>query len=1578
MSESTTTVTAADTGLAAQATSALVESSITAAGNYSMNTSMALGTWLYRALSVAMPGNTTETKSALEELGRTHGLQATTMLSDLKILRNFTRWPKVNRIIIATLEGQIITIVVVACFILIFLIREWVVQQQPGINVGAGFNADFPVGGRVQRLAAAVENEQQPAPEGIAVLQPQPHDEVLVRHRPRVGNNPRGFPLEQRHARQDMDDTPAAEDTSPADTLADSDLVRNANARQQRPIMPVRDALSGATEIQRRLTEVAIDSSTKVDAAAFLSVWQRAKGDFDEIARIIDEEGLDEKLRDWNRAMKHVTARQRINAEQIVGQSSAVGDAGQAQRHLDVQETRLPARAESDGSDLMANTTSGEEESPSGLPFRMPSLRGKGKERASPSTSEDEAASPNDSEDGRMMQNLGSIYNPLPRPDRPDAWPSHSSSGRPRAISDGPPLRPSISPLANDNWSFSAAPKASDELPSLSGVPGEGTSSDAFLYDPGFPIRGGGNSTAHSSMPADHTHQSPLEGSSRPKEPDNPIELRGQRGGLPYDTPEETGQRLNALEHSQSSNYAPQSEVSAASDDPPIHEAAQAAPPNQPLGIYATLVEWIWGDMGAPADNAARDDERLVENVNDEPPFVAVQAHGPVPPAVDGIDGADDDQDIEVLEAARAAGIDPNDPDAMDDAEDFEGIMELVGMRGPLIALLQNALFSAVLISLTLVCGVWIPYNFGRLCLLLLANPIHAAKLPLKIAFSIAAVLQDLTIAAAGLLAWAVVNLFVLLKSLVSIVNGPKESMVGGSSESAVKAIKVASEALGRIMDGILGVIVQLPDSEVPQFSALSHESLLHIKATIHSVLHGIGSVMASLAPPVPGELSKQSFFDPSIIRSNFMRLSHELVMLAADLPRILGKSDSWIISLNNPSRTSPIDIALSAWGSADRFWAIVSGYVGFCFIGAAYIRKGSPFSSSRTVMEWEATMIDILHQAGGVMKVILIISIEMLVFPLYCGMLLDLALLPLFDHATISSRLIFTVYTPLTSVFIHWFVGTCYMFHFALFVSMCRKIMRAGVLYFIRDPDDPTFHPVRDVLERNVSTQLRKITFSAMVYGALVMVCLGGVVWSLAFAFEGVLPIHWSSNEPVLEFPVDLLFYNFFMPLTVNFFQPADGLHAMYSWWFRRCARFLRLTWFLFDERRMDEEGYHVRKSFRDFIRGATAKVIYAGDTGYPILDQTSGPNNDIGFVRDGRYVKAPGTDQVRLPKGSKVFVEIENEKECIDGLLTRDENPHGQTNELFKLVYVPPHFRIRISLFILLIWLFAAATGVSITIVPLVFGRYAFARLTPRHVQTNDVYAFSIGVYGLGAALYSTYHAREGYKYLRQHLQFNVGAFAQALATLNLVMYRLARLVYFYSATAILLPILLGFMVDFYLIIPLNTLTSGPHHTIHVVQTWVLGLLYLKMITRVISRYTESRPAEALRAVARQGYLNPDVRIATRCFIFPATVALSMALLLPPALASIAMYFEVFSGTVTKSTELRVYRYAYPLAMSLVMIALTLVKLWGLIKGWRLRIRDEHYLIGERLHNLDDVRRRGTSAVGAMAIPGSSRLVT
>ncbi|KAF3924812.1 hypothetical protein ABW21_db0202356 [Orbilia brochopaga] len=71
----------------------------------------------------AVPSNTTAQQERISE----YLLQSATF----KGLANLTSSTQINQILVDTFEGQIITILVVLAFILIFLIREWVVQQQP-------------------------------------------------------------------------------------------------------------------------------------------------------------------------------------------------------------------------------------------------------------------------------------------------------------------------------------------------------------------------------------------------------------------------------------------------------------------------------------------------------------------------------------------------------------------------------------------------------------------------------------------------------------------------------------------------------------------------------------------------------------------------------------------------------------------------------------------------------------------------------------------------------------------------------------------------------------------------------------------------------------------------------------------------------------------------------------------------------------------------------------------------------------------------------------------------------------------------------------------------------------------------------------------------------------------------------------------------------------------------------------------------------------------------------------------------------------------------------------------------------
>ncbi|MCJ1302894.1 hypothetical protein MMC08_005699 [Hypocenomyce scalaris] len=133
---------------------------------------------------------------------------------------------------------------------------------------------------------------------------------------------------------------------------------------------------------------------------------------------------------------------------------------------------------------------------------------------------------------------------------------------------------------------------------------------------------------------------------------------------------------------------------------------------------------WLWGGVALPTEHnePGQDDEHVVDNIEGKAPFVPI-AHGQ--PVVGDANAAEGPaRDPEEVTAAVEAGLDPKNPDAIEDGEDLEGILELIGMQGPLAELVQSGTFSAVLVPMTVFIGIWIPYLSGKIVLVFLANPV--------------------------------------------------------------------------------------------------------------------------------------------------------------------------------------------------------------------------------------------------------------------------------------------------------------------------------------------------------------------------------------------------------------------------------------------------------------------------------------------------------------------------------------------------------------------------------------------------------------------------------------------------------------------------------------------------------------------------------------------------------------------------------------------------------------------------------------------------------------------------------------
>ncbi|EPS41334.1 hypothetical protein H072_4758 [Dactylellina haptotyla CBS 200.50] len=917
---------------------------------------------------------------------------------------------------------------------------------------------------------------------------------------------------------------------------------------------------------------------------------------------------------------------------------------------------------------------------------------------------------------------------------------------------------------------------------------------------------------------------------------------------------------------------------------------------------------------------------------------------------------------------ALANGVADDDVDV--DVDDFDGVMELIGMRGPLMALVQNGIFSAVLISATIGIGVWVPYMWGRMVLMILSNPLgFFITLPYKAVIFTIELFIDLAIMFGSFLVY-----FSDLSGRCLLVPAgwvfPYINKAVRSRTTADLTQKLAAEANGRIAKSVTSLVNYM----------VSMRSLQHQQAIPPIFKWQTGQSLDLAFGKIAKTADVLGFNGTDVLLKlrqwQQPNVTETLVnMTAPVLPNINDTISGNSTFIQELAASKP---EVVGWTPLDRIITVIAGYVFISVVGAFYLQHKKNLAKKGIYPRGiDRKIVEGLGQAGSVMKVVLIIGIEMFVFPLYCGFLLDLALLPLFEHATIWNRWLFLKEFIFTSLFVHWFIGTCYMFHFALFVSMCRNIMRDGVLYFIRDPDDPTFHPVKEVLERPVTTQLKKIGFSAIIYGVLVIMFLGGVVWALHYSFLGLLPVHWSSNEPVLEFPVDLLFYNIFMPIAIKYFRPANILETIYGWWFRQCAKVLRLSSFMFGDRRPEEEGIHIRKTWVAWLlrrKGAIPPLpAVEGEETKEVPITVNETETGAIFQKNGRFVRAPAKDSVR-PSRENLFIAVNEKNERVDGRDDPIDGDFGPNSENVTLVYLPPNFRTRIGLVICMIWFFTACTGAAVTVGPLVFGRFILGMMLPGSLRMNDLYAFSLGLYALGAVVLiaSSINAAKDAAAKIKSAVANLQAFR---ATAWLCTVRALKILYVLAAFVVVLPTLFAFVIEAYIILPLHTyFSTDNNHVIHFIQDWTLGVLYVKMLGRMILLDRDSALSRSLRAIVANGYLNPNVGVATKKFVLPAGGAMLVALFAPLTIGFIVNTFIVKGASPELSHQ--IYRYSYPALLVVTLASVGLFFLYRLFDSWKQSLRDEIYLVGEQLHNHGD-RRLPEAPSTAPVVPEAEPLI-
>ncbi|KAI8089411.1 uncharacterized protein BX664DRAFT_262675 [Halteromyces radiatus] len=572
-----------------------------------------------------------------------------------------------------------------------------------------------------------------------------------------------------------------------------------------------------------------------------------------------------------------------------------------------------------------------------------------------------------------------------------------------------------------------------------------------------------------------------------------------------------------------------------------------------------------------------------------------------------------------------------------------------------------------------------------------------------------------------------------------------------------------------------------------------------------------------------------------------------------------------------------------------DRTICILVGYLVLVLIGSWYLGAG----------QHGDTVQDILRQQGDFLKVVFFIVIELVIFPLSCGVLLDGCTLPLFVDASVASRWAFYQSNPYSSCFLHWFFGTGFLFGVAVFVALCREVVRPGVIWFIRDPNDPQFHPIREMIERPTLPLLQKIAHSAMMYAGLITAAIGTVVYTLDYMTDA-FPLFVPLDTPFSTLSLDLLAVQFLLSPLISYLEPREYAKYILDSWWRWTSRQLRLTSFMFDGRYPEEEGSHVRHTFKAWLlRQQVATIPSGNDDDHVYGDVGITQNGDqysqqhtqaaVTFQRNGQLLRVPKLDTVPVIPRRRMLVPVDPVTlEAIDEEERRLGHPaasqSGDEDLSTIIVYAPPHFKSRLIVFIVLMWLSSSFLTCTLTVVPVCLGRYLFkAFVTEKAV--HDVYSFATGAYvmvSLGLAIDWTMN-----KY--QAWQDGSATSTEILEWTKEKLQLCGKVLYLATTLGFIVPLLLGVMVDLYLFMPLRySIHDDQPMVLHLSEDWVFGIAYCSIIYGVIQVLPNNRWQHYFnRLIGNGGLANMSSWVVTRSFVGPVILGTILAITIPGILA-------------------------------------------------------------------------------------------
>uniref|UniRef100_A0A8C7UK85 E3 ubiquitin-protein ligase MARCHF6 n=1 Tax=Oncorhynchus mykiss TaxID=8022 RepID=A0A8C7UK85_ONCMY len=624
--------------------------------------------------------------------------------------------------------------------------------------------------------------------------------------------------------------------------------------------------------------------------------------------------------------------------------------------------------------------------------------------------------------------------------------------------------------------------------------------------------------------------------------------------------------------------------------------------------------------------------------------------------------------------------------------------------------------------------------------------------------------------------------------------------------------------------------------------------------------------------------------------------------MLGLDGSLVFLEHVFWVVSLNtlfilvfafcpyHIGHFSVVGLGFENNVQASHFEGLITTIVGYIFLAmtlilchglAALVR----FQRSR----------HLLGVCYIVVKVSLLVVVEIGVFPVICGWWLDICSLEMFD-ASLKDRELSFESAPGTTMFLHWLVGMVYVFYFASFILLLREVLRPGVLWFLRNLNDPDFNPVQEMIHLPIYRHLRRLILSVVVFGSIVLLMLWLPIRTIKFILPAFLPynVMLYSDAPVSELSLELLLLQVVLPALL-------------------------------------EQG-HTRQWLKGLVRAWTVTAGYLLDLhSYLLGDQEE--NDDDADQQDNNNLQ--GRNNNAIPDGLHAAHQA----------ILQQGGPVG-----FQPYHQPIKFSFRIVLLVVFMCVTLLVASLVCLTLPVFAGRYLMSLWTGS-AKIHELYTAACGLYVCWLSIRAITVLLAWMPQGRRVILLKVQEWTLMVMLCNTILKTVVVAVLLVGA----IPLLLGLLFELVIVAPLRVpLDQTP--LFYPWQDWALGVLHAKIIAAI----TLMGPQWWLKAVIEQVYANGirniDLHFIIRKLAAPVICVLLVSLCVPYVIsAGIVPIVAQYSPGVTMEMQNLVQRRIYPLLVMVVMLVGILSFQIRQFKRLYEHIKNDKYLVGQRLVNYE-----------------------